>query len=128
MLDPLDATDSSYTERVRYRRLIALSVLAVLVPLGATACTAEGPGSKTECQVSGCTITFDRGVDAKASVLGMDAELVAVNGSTATLRVAGQEVSVPVGETQPADGTSVTVQEITTDTVVVRIATGLQGN
>lgn len=113
---------------MRYRRLIALSAFAVLAPLGATACTAEGPGSKTECQVSGCTITFDRGVNAKASVLGVDAELVAVNGNTATLRVAGQEVSVPVGETQPADGMNVTVQEITTEKVVVKLATGIQTN
>ncbi|MFI6867634.1 hypothetical protein [Nocardia sp. NPDC050406] len=113
---------------MRFRRLLALSVFVAVVPLGAAACTSEGPGSKTECQVSGCTVTFDRGVNAKASVLGVDAELVAVNGNTATLRVAGQEVSVPVGETAPADGMNVTVQEVTADQVVVRLATGIQTN
>ncbi|WP_282776271.1 MULTISPECIES: hypothetical protein [unclassified Nocardia] len=113
---------------MRIRRLIALSACVVLTPLGVAACTSEGPGSKTECQVSGCTITFDRGVNAKASVLGVEAELVAVNGNLVTLKVAGQEVSVPAGETQPADGMNVSVQEVTPDQVVVKIATGIQTN
>lgn len=113
---------------MRLRRLIAPPVAALLIPLGLAACTSEGQGSKSECTVSGCTITFDRGVNAKASVLGIDAELVAVNGNTVTLKVAGSEVSVPVGDTQPADGMSVNVQEVTGDKVVVKIATGIQTN
>ncbi|MEU0540783.1 hypothetical protein [Nocardia sp. NPDC005978] len=111
---------------MRFRRLVAVPVFALLVPLGLSACSAEGPGSKSDCTISGCTITFTRGVNAKASVLGVDAELVAVNGNTVTLKVAGQEVRVPVGETQPADGMNVTVQEVTTDQVVVKIASGIQ--
>ncbi|MEV6771882.1 hypothetical protein AB0N05_24980 [Nocardia sp. NPDC051030] len=75
--------------------------------------------------MSGCTVTFDRGVNAKASVLGVDAELMAVNGDTVTLKVAGREVSVPVGDTRPADGLKVSVQEITGDKVVVKLATGI---
>ncbi|WP_067539101.1 hypothetical protein [Nocardia crassostreae] len=113
---------------MRYRRLIAISSFALLAPLGVAACSAEGPGSKSECTVSGCTVTFDRGVDAKASILGIEAQLVAVNGNNVTLKVAGQEVSVPVGQTQPADGMNVTVQEVTADQVVVKIATGIQTN
>ncbi|WP_067714663.1 hypothetical protein [Nocardia yamanashiensis] len=107
------------------RRSLALAGFTALAALGAAACTAEGNGSKTECQVSGCTITFDRGVSAKATVLGVDAELVAVNGDTVTMKVGGQQVSVPVGNTQPADGMSVSVQEVTGDKVVVKVATGI---
>ncbi|MGW0247674.1 hypothetical protein ACWDYH_13665 [Nocardia goodfellowii] len=113
---------------VKVRRLIALSLFALLTPLGAAACSSEGAGSKTECQLNGCTITFDRGVNAKASVLGIDAELVAVNGNTVTLKVGGQQVDVPVGESQPTDGFNVAVQEVTADKVVVKIATGITTN
>ncbi|MEU2258033.1 hypothetical protein [Nocardia xishanensis] len=110
---------------MRVRRLITLSTMALLVPLGAAACTVEGAGTKSECNVGGCTVTFDRGVDAKANILGIDAELVAVNGNTVTMKVGGQQVDVPVGETQPAEGLNVTVQEVTDQKVVVKLATGL---
>lgn len=100
-------------------------MFALLAPFGATGCTTEGQGAKTECNFGGCTVTFARGVDAKASILGVDAELVAVNGNTVSLRVAGQEVSVPLGETQPADGVNATVQEVTNDKVVVKFSTGI---
>ncbi|MFI7002722.1 hypothetical protein [Nocardia sp. NPDC050175] len=107
------------------RRLIVLSMLSVFALLGVSACTVEGAGTKTDCAVSGCTVTFDRGVNAKATILGVDAELVAVNGNTVTLKVGNQEVSVPAGDSQPADGLNVQVQEITGDKVVVRLSTGI---
>ncbi|MFJ1457981.1 hypothetical protein [Nocardia sp. N2S4-5] len=108
------------------RRLLALSMFALVIPLSVAACTTEGAGTKTECAVSGCTVTFDRGVNAKASILGVEAELLAVNGDTVTLKVAGQQVDVPVGETKPADGLDITVQEVNADNVVVRLNSGLQ--
>lgn len=108
--------------------MLALSAFALLTPLAAAACSSEGPGYKSECEVSGCTVTFTRGVNAKANVLGIDAELVAVNGNTVTLKVGGQEVSIPAGQTQPADGLSATVREITDDKVVVRLTTGVNAN
>ncbi|MFQ6391998.1 hypothetical protein ACLMAJ_00945 [Nocardia sp. KC 131] len=107
------------------RRLIALCVFALLASFGAVACTAEGAGTKSDCNLGGCTVTFTRGVNAKASILGIDAELVAVNGNLITLKVAGQEVTVPVGETQPSNGVNVTVQEVTDDKVIVKFATGI---
>ncbi|WP_068030494.1 hypothetical protein [Nocardia mexicana] len=110
---------------MRVRRLLALTLFALVTSFGVAACSAEGQGAKSDCNVSGCTITFDRGVNAKASFLGVDAELVAVNGNTVTLKVAGQQVDVPVGETQPADGINLTVQEVTQDKVVVKAATGV---
>ncbi|MFE9325059.1 hypothetical protein ACIHDR_28255 [Nocardia sp. NPDC052278] len=109
-------------------RMLALSAFALLTPLAVTACTSEGAGYKSECQVSGCTVTFTRGVNAKASVLGIEAELVAVKGNTVTLKVAGQQVDIPVGQTQATNGFSATVQDVTDDKVVVRINTGVNGN
>ncbi|NKY25343.1 hypothetical protein [Nocardia gamkensis] len=108
-----------------FRRLVAVSFFALMVPLGVAACTTEGPGTKTDCALSGCTVTFARGVDAKASILGIEAKLVGVNGNLVTLSVGGQEVTVPVGETRSADGSTVAVQEVTDDKVVVKISTGL---
>lgn len=105
--------------------MLALTVFALLTPLAGAACSSEGDGYKSECQVDGCTVTFTRGVNAKASVLGIDAELVAVNGNTVTLKVGGQQVDIPVGQTQPANGLSGTVQEITDDKVVIRLDTGV---
>ncbi|WP_433731645.1 hypothetical protein ACQP0C_06905 [Nocardia sp. CA-129566] len=110
------------------QRMLALSAFALLTPLAAVACSASGPGYKSACEVSGCTVTFTRGVNAKANVLGIDAELVAVNGNTVTLKVGGQEVSIPAGQTRSADGLGATVQEITNDEVVVRLTTGVNAN
>ncbi len=70
-------------------------------------------------------MTFDRGVDAKISVLGVDAELAAVEGNVVTLKVAGQEVTVPMGSTESAQGLDLSVREITQETVVVQLSTGL---
>ncbi len=119
---------SHYTHRMSVRRRITLLAFALLLPLSATACTVTGPGTTSECTVSGCTVTFDRGVNAKASVLGIDAELVAVNGNIVTLRIGGQEVTVPAGESQPAQGMDVRVSEVTDEKVVVVLSTGLNQN
>ncbi|MFE7724085.1 hypothetical protein ACFU44_34245 [Nocardia rhizosphaerihabitans] len=110
------------------RRLIALSAFALLLPFAASACTMTGHGTTSECTVSGCTVTFDRGVNAKASVLGIDAELVAVDGDVVTLSVGGQEVTVPVGQSQASNGMDVRVREVTQDKVVVVLSTGLNQN
>ncbi|MGW5381892.1 hypothetical protein [Nocardia sp. NPDC003963] len=107
------------------RRLIAALLLVSAASFGVSACTATGPGARSECEVSGCTVTFDRGVAAKISVLGVDTELTAVEGNVVTVSVAGQPVTVPVGETGSVQGMNLTVQEITQDKVVVRLATGL---
>ncbi|WP_460696125.1 hypothetical protein [Nocardia thraciensis] len=112
---------------MRVRRLLALTLFTLVASFGVAACSTEGQGTTSDCDISGCTITFDRGVNAKASFLEVEAELVAVNGNTVTLKVAGQQVDVPVGETQPASGINLTVQEVTQDKVVVKAATGIGG-
>ncbi|MDL4770971.1 MULTISPECIES: hypothetical protein [Thermomonosporaceae] len=102
------------------RRKLALLPL-VLLPLG-TVAACGGEGSKTDCGARSCTITFDRGVDANASILGVKAELIGVDGRSVTLKVAGQRITVPVGENEQADGFDVSVQSVTKDQVVVKIA------
>lgn len=104
-----------------------LLAIAAFTAVTSAACTAQGPGSTTNCDVSGCTVTFQRGVSASASILGVDAKLVAVNGNLVTLDIAGQQVTVPAGEQgQAAEGLNVAVQEVTDQQVVVKIASGLQ--
>lgn len=110
---------------MRLRRLFALCLFLLLAPFAVTACTVDGPGSTAECHVDGCTITFTRGVDAKASVLGIDVELVSVDGNMVTLGVAGKNVLVPIGESESAQGFDLAVTEVTDEQVVVRIATGI---
>lgn len=103
------------------RRLGAFAVAGILA-LGILA-GCGGENSQTDCNLNSCTITFDRGVDASVSVLGVEAKLVSVQNSQATVEVAGQQVTVPVGEDAQSDGFNVSVQSITADQVVVKIAT-----
>ncbi|MEU8804723.1 hypothetical protein [Spirillospora sp. NPDC048819] len=95
----------------------------VLLPLGAAA-GCGGENATTECSLNACTVTFDRGVEASASILGVKAELVKVEGQMVTLKIAGQTVTVPVGEGEQAEGFDVSVQSVTQDKVVVKIANG----
>ncbi|MBA9006457.1 hypothetical protein [Thermomonospora cellulosilytica] len=104
------------------RRLVAVVPL-VLLPLGAVA-ACGGEGTTTDCSIDACTVTFDRGVNANASILGVKAELVGVQGDNVTLRVAGQQITVPVDGRQEVEGLSVQVQSVTQDQVVVRISQG----
>ncbi|MEU8344156.1 hypothetical protein SAMN05443665_1001522 [Actinomadura meyerae] len=102
------------------RRKLAVLPFALL-PLGALA-ACGGENSKTSCDVNSCTVTFDRGVEASASILGVKAELVKVQGEMVTLKVAGQTVTVPVGDGEQAEGFNVSVQSVTADQVVVKIS------
>ncbi|SEF52736.1 hypothetical protein SAMN04489712_101318 [Thermomonospora echinospora] len=98
----------------------------VLLPLGAVA-ACGGEGTTTDCSLNACTVTFDRGVDANASILGVKAELVGVQGDNVTLRIGGQQVTVPVDGQQQVEGLNVAVQSVTQDNVVVKISGGGEG-
>ncbi|GLZ03671.1 hypothetical protein Acsp03_11380 [Actinomadura sp. NBRC 104412] len=103
------------------RRKLALLPL-LLLPLGAAACSSEN--AETDCTINACTVTFNRGVDARASILGVEAELVSVQGQNVTMRIAGQQITVPVGEGEQAEGFDISVQSVTKDNVVVKISNG----
>ncbi|TDD83028.1 hypothetical protein [Actinomadura rubrisoli] len=106
------------TSSVR-RKLAVLPLL--LLPLGALA-ACGGENSSTSCNTNSCTVTFERGVDASASILGVKAELVKVKGETVTLKIAGETVIVPVGDNQQSDGFDISVQSVTKDNVIVKIS------
>jgi hypothetical protein len=98
---------------------VLLALLGLILG-GATACGSGG--SQTQCSLDSCTVTFPRTGDAEISLLGIKARLVTVEGDRATLDVAGQTVTVPVGGETAADGFTVGVERITDTDVVVRIS------
>jgi hypothetical protein len=85
----------------------------------------SGDGSDVSCSLDSCDVTFDRGVDANASVLGVDVELVGVQNDQVTVKVADKEINVPVGDaagTAEAGGLRFDVQEVTDSKVVMKVS------
>lgn len=103
-------------------RSFAVAAGTALVLLGTAAC--GGGSSNTQCGVDGCTVTFPRSGEAAVSVLGVSARLVDVDAGQATIEVAGQTVTVPVGGEASAQGFTVGVQSVTDTEVVVRVRPG----
>ena len=98
----------------------ALSVMSVIAALVLVA-GCGGEGSKVDCGLDGCTVTFPRSGDVVVSVLGVDARLVGVQDGTAQLEVAGQQITVPVGGETEAAGFTVGVDRVTETEVMVRV-------
>jgi hypothetical protein len=105
------------------RRFVLSTAVAALV----AATAACGGGSNTQCGIDGCTVTFPRSGDTAVSVLGVQARLVGVDAGQATLEVAGQTVSVPVGGETQAEGFTIGVESVTDTEVVVRVRPGAGG-
>lgn len=106
------------------RRIAALALTTALATAALAGCSSEG--SNVDCNLNSCTVTMDRGVDASASVLGVDVKLQSVQNQQVTLDVEGNTVTVPVGpdgSTQVA-GLTVTVQSISDSQVVLQITGG----
>lgn len=101
-------------------RLRRAALAAVLVLLTVAGC--GGSGSNTDCGVGGCTIMFPRSGDTAVSVLGVSARLLGVEQGQATIEVAGQTVTVPVGGETQAQGFTVAVESVTDTEVVVRVS------
>lgn len=99
------------------------SVLAALIVL-LTVAGCGGGGSNTDCGLDGCTVIFPRTGDATVSVLGISAQLVGVDAGQATIQVAGQIVTVPVGGETQVEGFAVGVESVTDTEVVVRVRPG----
>jgi hypothetical protein len=98
--------------------------LAAALALGTALLAGCGDGgSDVDCNLNACTVTLDRGVDAQASILGVDVKLVGVESSQVTLDVEGNQVTVPVGDNSGTDvaGVNVAVESVTADKVVLRV-------
>jgi hypothetical protein len=80
----------------------------------------NGEDARTDCSLDACTITFDRGADGSAEVLGVTVELVSATEEEVTVAAGGQDVTVPVGETREVAGLTIEVDRVTQDEVVVR--------
>ena len=102
----------------RIRLLLGL-IVALFAGLLLVGC--GGEGTTTSCDLQSCTVTFDRGVDAKVEVLNVEVKLVKVEGQNVTLEIAGNEVTAPVGQSVEVSGFQVEVQEVTDSEVKVRI-------
>jgi hypothetical protein len=103
------------------RRIAALALTAALAGAGLAGCSSDG--ADVDCNLNSCTVTMDRGVDAQASVLGVDITLKGVANDQVTLDVEGNSVSIPTGgngSTQ-VGGLNITVQEVTGDKVVLQV-------
>ena len=101
------------------RRFAAVATAAVLALGGLSACSSDN----VECSTNACTVTFDRGVEAESSVLGVEVKLLGVDNGVVRLDVGGTTVSVPVDGSTQAQGFDITVQKVTDSEVVVRIQT-----
>jgi hypothetical protein len=111
---------------------IAAAMLVVLLAAPTLAACSSG-GAKTSCDLSSCTITFPRNGDTKVSVLGFEVAYVGTSGEQSpssdkspssekvTLKVAGQEVSAPIGQPIQVAGLNVTVESVTDSEVVVKV-------
>lgn len=99
-------------------RLAAALVLGAAMLAG---CSSQG--ASTKCGIDQCTVTFDRGAQGSVSVLGVDAKFLGADGDQVTLEVAGERVSLTVG--QPAvqvGGLDVAVASVTDTEVAVQVS------
>jgi ABC-type Fe3+-hydroxamate transport system substrate-binding protein len=102
--------------------LLATPVLATLVLALGAGCSSDGKGASTSCSTTACTVTFDKGVNAEANILGIKAKLVGVQGSQVTAEVAGQRITVTAGAPVTVGQVQVSVQEITSSKVTLKIS------
>lgn len=112
------SVDFPLTPTRRAAGLLAGLALGVAVLAG---CSSEG--ASTDCGLDACTVTFDRGVDASATILGVEAKLVGAEGDRVTVEVAGEQLTLTTGQqaTEVA-GFSVTLESVTDQEVKIRVA------
>ena len=98
--------------------LLAGLALGVAVLAG---CSSEG--AATDCGLDACTVTFDRGVDASATILGVEAKLIGAQGDQVTVEVAGEQLSLTVGQqATEVGGFAVTLDSVTDQQVKIRVS------
>ncbi|TDB89342.1 hypothetical protein E1091_14785 [Micromonospora fluostatini] len=91
-----------------------------------TGCSSEG--ASTDCGLDQCTVTFDRGVEANATILGIETRLVGAEGDQVTVEIAGERLSLTVGQqaTEVA-GFAVTLDSVTEEQVKIRVSRNPEG-
>jgi hypothetical protein len=106
----------------RTASLLVRAALSAVLAAGALA-GCSGDGADVDCNLDSCTVTMDRGVEANATVLGVEVKLLAVADDQVSLEVGGQKISVPVDATTATEvaGLEVQVQRVTGDQVVLKI-------
>jgi hypothetical protein len=91
--------------------------------LGLALLSACGSNSDVSCGLDECTVTFDRGVEASASILGVEAKMISAEGDRVTMEVAGEQITLTVGQaaTEVA-GLQVYLDSVTDSQIGVRIS------
>lgn len=108
------------TTSVAVRRAAVLTAALTLGLAVLGGCSSDG--AATDCGLDACTVTFERGVDAKARILGVDARLVGVEGDRATVEVAGEQLPLTVGQqSTEVAGLYVALEKVTDTEAKVRI-------
>ncbi|WP_091610363.1 hypothetical protein [Micromonospora mirobrigensis] len=98
-------------------------LLAGLVLGAALLSGCSSQGASTDCGLDACTVTFDRGVEASTTILGVEAKLVGAQGDQVTVEVAGEQLSLTVGQQAVSAGDfSVTLDSVTDDQVKIRVS------
>ncbi|MEU7610055.1 hypothetical protein [Micromonospora sp. NPDC049204] len=80
-------------------------------------------GASTDCGLDACTVTFERGVDASATIFGIEAKLVGAEGDQVTVEVAGEQLTLTTGQqAAEAGGFAVTLDSVTDQQVKIRVS------
>ena len=85
--------------------------------------TLAGCSENVDCGVDQCTVTLERGVDASANVLGVEAKVIGVDGDRVTVEVAGEQVQLTVGQ-QAAEvgGLQVALQSVNDKEIQLQVS------
>lgn len=86
-----------------------------------TGCSSEN--ASTDCGINACTVTFDRGVEARASVFGIEAKLVGTEDDRVTIEVAGEQLTLTTGQEMGTEigGLTVSLESVDDSQVAIRI-------
>ncbi|MEH1166088.1 hypothetical protein V6V47_11955 [Micromonospora sp. CPCC 205539] len=80
-------------------------------------------GASTDCGLDACTVTFERGVEANATIFGVEAKLVGAQGDQVTVEVAGEQLTLTTGQqATEAGGFAVTLDSVTDQQVKIRVS------
>ncbi|MFG1675880.1 hypothetical protein [Micromonospora sp. NPDC049282] len=106
----------------------AAGLLAGLALGAALLAGCSSNGADTDCGLDACTIAFDRGVDASATVLGIEAKLIGAQDDQVTVEVAGEQLSLTTGQqATEVGGFQVSLDSVTDQQVVLRVARNPNG-